>query len=171
MASGLYIDLSQFTKATEKLKLVEKKLLEKIDLSLSFDAVQMAGIASVKAPVDLGGLHTSIHAKKDIFLEKHITVNAYYAAFVEFGTGAHAAAYVGTLPATWQEFAAQFKGQSGGGDFDKFVSRLFEWVKSKGLRLQPKVTGQEDNFTRGVLRKDKKAKKQTIKQNHTFSES
>jgi hypothetical protein len=67
-------------------------------------------------------------------LEKHIKVNANYAAYVEFGTGKYAAEYVPSLPTTWQDFAAKYKGQSGGGDFFSFVMAILDWIEKKGIK-------------------------------------
>jgi hypothetical protein len=53
---------------------------------------------------------------------------------VEFGTGKYAAEYVPTLPTTWQDFAAKYKGQSGGGDFFSFVMAILDWIEKKGIK-------------------------------------
>jgi HK97 gp10 family phage protein len=61
-----------------------------------------------------------------------VTASAKYAAYVEFGTRKYAAAYVGTLPADWQTFAATFKGSTGG-TFEQFLLSIIAWVGRKGI--------------------------------------
>lgn len=133
MANALTIDISQFTKAVEKINKFGKIAADGVDDILNANAQDIVTKAKQLAPVDIGGMHTSISADNSKFLEKHITVNAFYAAFVEFGTGKYAAQYVSTLPATWQEYALQFKGQKGGGTLDDFIMKMIEWVKRKGI--------------------------------------
>lgn len=41
-------------------------------------------------------------------LKVSVVVAAFYAAYIEFGTGIYAAAYVPTLPQKWQEYARTF---------------------------------------------------------------
>jgi hypothetical protein len=91
-------------------------------------------MAKTLAPVDEGALRNAINFDFD---RKTMTVtlgvNVFYAAFVEFGTRKYAAKYVGSLPAEWQQFAAQYKGKRGGGTFDDLVMELVRWVKIKGI--------------------------------------
>lgn len=65
-----------------------------------------------------------------------VTVSAKYAAYVEFGTRKYAAAYVSSLPADWQTYAATFKGKSGG-TFKEFVKSLMAWGSRTG-KMDPK---------------------------------
>lgn len=64
-----------------------------------------------------------------------IAVAANYAPFLEFGTRGFAAAYVATLPANWQAYAATFRGKTGG-SMEDFIMRLVEWVRHKGIAAQ-----------------------------------
>lgn len=117
--------------------------------------------AKTSAPANEGYLRNSIHSSIVGMVSK-VTVTANYAAYLEFGTRKFAAKYVATLPQDWQTYAALFKG-SGGGTFDQFLQDLLQWVKAKGLRLNPKQFEQGDSFTTsGTLRQNRKAKKQTI---------
>lgn len=161
--SVLTLDLSQFDTLKDRLTNMSKELAEGVDASLYADAQDIATIAKGKAPVNFGGLRAAISTSNDKFLEKHVTVNAFYAAFTEFGTGAYAAAYVGTLPSTWQEYALKFKGQKGG-TFEEMIQNIFKWIKNKGLRLEPKQFEQGDTFRAGKLTKPKKPKKMTIEE-------
>jgi len=133
MANALTIDLSQFVKVQAQLKDLTKKVEQNIDDILNANAEEIATKAKQNAPVDMGGLHSAISADNSAFLEKHISVNAFYAAFIEFGTGKYAAQYVSSLPNTWQQYAQQFRGQNGGGSLDDFLDKMIEWVKRKGI--------------------------------------
>ena len=87
--------------------------------------------AQSRAPINEGRLRQSISS---IVGDLKITIvaNVDYAAYIEFGTKAFAAAYVGTLPAQWQQLAAEHKGGSGG-NFKEMVLRITEWIHHKGL--------------------------------------
>ncbi len=61
-----------------------------------------------------------------------VKVSAKYGAYIEFGTRKFAAAYVGTLPANWQTYAATFKGKTGG-TFEQFLLSIIGWVGRKGI--------------------------------------
>jgi HK97 gp10 family phage protein len=65
-----------------------------------------------------------------------VTASAKYAAYVEFGTRKYAAAYVSSLPADWQTYAATFKGNTGG-TFKQFVDSLIGWANRTG-KMDPK---------------------------------
>lgn len=83
------------------------------------------------APVNEGRLRESI-SSHTTDLQVSIAANVDYAAYLEFGTKAFAAAYVGSLPTEWKELANQFKGATGG-SFQQMVMRITEWVHHKGL--------------------------------------
>jgi hypothetical protein len=65
-----------------------------------------------------------------------VVASAKYAAYIEFGTRKFAAAYVGSLPADWQAYAATFKGSTGG-TFEQFVKSLMAWGSRTG-KMDPK---------------------------------
>ena len=87
--------------------------------------------AKQAAPVDEGNLRNSVFFKIGV---NGVTVGASadYAGYIEFGTRRFAAAYVSTLPAEWQQFAATMKGK-GEGTFEQFVESLVRWVRMKGI--------------------------------------
>jgi HK97 gp10 family phage protein len=91
------------------------------------NAIQLVSINSS----DEGLLKNSI---KPLYGNGSATVVAStkYAAYIEFGTRKYAAAYVGTLPADWQTFAATFKGKTGG-TFKEFLLSIIAWVGRKGI--------------------------------------
>lgn len=65
-----------------------------------------------------------------------VVASAKYAAYIEFGTRKYAAAYVSSLPADWQTYAATFKGSTGG-TFEQFVKSLMAWGTRTG-KMDPK---------------------------------
>jgi len=67
-----------------------------------------------------------------------VVATAKYAAYIEFGTRKYAAAYVSTLPADWQAYAATFKGKAGG-DYYDFLNAILDWVKRKGITARYSV--------------------------------
>ncbi len=117
--------------AIEKLLEKQDKVESIVNRELNSFAINTVNDAKRLAPVDEGYLRNSISYAKANF-KVTITVNADYAAYVEFGTKKFAAAYVAALPADWQTFAAQFKGK-GGESFQQFIVRLTQWVHRKGL--------------------------------------
>ncbi|CAB4148512.1 Bacteriophage HK97-gp10, putative tail-component [uncultured Caudovirales phage] len=67
-----------------------------------------------------------------------VVASAKYAAYIEFGTRKYAAAYVSTLPADWQAYAATFKGKAGG-DYYDFLNAILDWVQRKGITARYSV--------------------------------
>lgn len=132
MADGLYIDARQLQKGAKGFERLIKELPDRVSDVLNASALEIEAKAKRAAPADRGMLRQTISADTSKDLEKRITANAPYAAYVEFGTGKYAAQYVSTLPANYHAFAAQFKGKGGGG-FKEFVRLLTEWVKRKGI--------------------------------------
>lgn len=97
-------------------------------------ADEVSKTAKKLAPADEGRLRNAInpvHGNGN--LEASVVAATVYAAFMEFGTRKFAAAYVATLPADWQQYAATFKGQTGSGTFDDFIKAIMAWVKRKGI--------------------------------------
>ena len=134
MADALTIDVSSLLKGVEKLKTIPAVLTQRLDDVLTANVTDIQTEAKSRANVGVtGGLHNQIFVKHESPLIKHITVNAFYAPFIEFGTGKFAAQYVGSLPADWQAYAAQFKGKKGEGDFQDFYHNMIKWVMAKGI--------------------------------------
>jgi hypothetical protein len=95
------------------------------------------------APTNDGKLKGSIKGQafiKGDLVIADISVNVFYAAYLEFGTRKFAAAYVSKLPSDWQSFAAQYKGKAGG-TIDDLLMNLVEWVKSKGFAAYTTKSG------------------------------
>lgn len=131
--SGINIDFSDFTRAALDMGISIKKLEEGIDTALNTAALEIEATAKRLAPKDMGAISQGISANTNGRFQKEITVNTPYAAYAEFGTGKYAAAYASTLPADWKTYAAQFKGKTGGGNFDQFLERIYQWAKRKQI--------------------------------------
>lgn len=77
---------------------------------------------------DTGFLMGKISSFGEKEMEWSVTSQAAYSAFVEWGTG-----QLVSVPAEYQEYASQFKGQSTGGGFDQFFLAILDWVNRKGI--------------------------------------
>ncbi len=133
MADGLIIDVSQLGKRAQQFEQLITRFPKQVDDILNANAQEIVATAKRLAPADRGGIREGISAITSQQLNKHITSQAPYSAYMEFGTGKYAAQYVATLPATYQAYAAQFKGKAGGDSFVTFVFRMAEWIIRKGI--------------------------------------
>jgi hypothetical protein len=132
MADALYIDASGLKKGSASLKQLIAKFPDRISDVLQESSQAVAFKAKRNAPANEGLLGGSIAPDNSKQLEKRVTVNAPYAAYIEFGTGAYGAQYISTLPEQYQSFAQQFKGSTGK-SFKEFLRVLTEWVRLKGI--------------------------------------
>jgi HK97 gp10 family phage protein len=131
---------------------IQLKELPKVAKKELFEAYQDFAFATEieakqLAPVNDGKLRESIKGKvfiKDGIVIAEVTVDVFYAAYVEFGTRKFAAAHVSKLPADWQAFAAQYKGKAGG-TIDELLMNLVQWVKSKGFAAYTTKSGNRSN--------------------------
>lgn len=126
--SGFKIEVTgDIKKKMDKITAQVKQAVDDELYAFGFDTVAMA---KQLAPADEGILRNRIVMEKtELAVEISVAVN--YAAYLEFGTRSFAAIYVATLPPTWQEYAATFKG--GGGGFEDYFRNIFEWCKRKGI--------------------------------------
>lgn len=108
---------------------------------------------------DRGQLIGSLHFKVEN-LEVRLGAYVAHAAYLEFGTKGFAESYISSLPAEYADFAKQFK-NSGEGTFADLLKSIIGWVKRKGIKPEPRMYEQEDNYSFGKLRKGRK--RQTIK--------
>lgn len=144
-----------FKEQTRKIKDQVQNELNKFGLSTVNDAKRLAPVYESQLRQHI----TFVPRVKDSLIEVDIIAATNYAAYVEYGTGPMAAKYVATLPKDWQAFAKRYKGK-GGGSYDEFLMRIFNWVKKKKLTLNPKQYEQGDSYTKtGKLRKPRKRKK------------
>lgn len=142
MADGIRISIDTLALKQDMLKILPQ-IEARASKFLDKHAQAIATKAKDKASKfkDEGRLLGAISADSKLPLEKHITADTEYAAFIEFGTGKFAAQYVSTLPDTWQKYASQFKGQKGGGSFDEMVKRIAEWIGRKSIYADTALHG------------------------------
>lgn len=151
--SGFKIELKGFDEVIGQLD--GKKLESDISLVMGAFGQDVAREAKQLAPVDEGFLKNQIGSVTE-GLTTNIFCNADYAAYLEFGTRKFAAAYVSTLPPTWQAFAAQFKG-AGSGSFQEMVARITAWVKRKGIAAQITKSGKASKSKASISGQDEAA--------------
>jgi HK97 gp10 family phage protein len=113
MADGIYFSRQNavFNKLFKDLDKFKDDVINTLDAEMNASVQEMATMAKREAPVDQGLLRNSIIAEKDPDkkLSYNLKANARYAAYVEFGTGPAAEAYVPSLDPDWQEYAIDFK--------------------------------------------------------------
>lgn len=114
----------------KKMNEITQKVKQAVDDELSAFGFDTVAMAKQLAPADEGILRNRIvFERTELAVEISVAVN--YAAYLEFGTRGFAEIYVATLPTTWQEYAATFKG--GGGSFENYFQNIFDWCKRKGI--------------------------------------
>jgi HK97 gp10 family phage protein len=135
MSNAITINATELKNFTNTVfKGLEKELHDGLEGILFKNAQALVLQAKQRAPTDLGQLKNSISAPVNTAdLEFTVSVNAFYAAYVEFGTGRYASAYVASLPQDWASYAAQFRGKAGNEGFDKFVDRMRDWCRRHGI--------------------------------------
>ena len=134
MAGVLTVEVKGLKELQAKFGNASKLITDGIDKALTKGAMRIATNAKKRAPKDRGGLASSISADTSTYLDKRVGANVFYAAFIEFGTGKHAAQYVATLPADWKTYAATFKKSGDGGTFDDMVQEIYDWMKRVGMK-------------------------------------
>lgn len=111
-----------------RLKDLDVKSKEIVDDELTAGVLEMVKIAKRLAPVDEGLLRNSIGADTTKLFQKEFFVNAFYAAYREFGTGKKV-----KIPDGFQNMAARAKNLPKRGNATQFFYRLVQWVHRKGL--------------------------------------
>lgn len=96
---------------------------EAIAMQIEMDAKQMA-------PANFGKLRQSISRKKINPSNYRVTVNEYYGAYMEFGTGAKV-----KVPAEFQDMANSFRGQRQG-TYSQGLDSIKVWCRSKGIDVK-----------------------------------
>lgn len=115
--SSVISELRKFGKDAEKM----------IDAETEAIAFQIESDAKRLAPKNFGKLAQSISHSKPRPLNRIITVNELYGAYMEFGTGTKV-----KVPAEFSEMASSFKG-SRGGTFEQGLEAIKIWCIAKGI--------------------------------------
>lgn len=132
------VKIEGFDKMMAKLDKMSKDVHEEVQLELNdwadrtaLNAIQLVSIQSS----DEGYLKNSISPIRGPIggkLGAGVVASAPYAAYIEFGTRKFAAAYVGSLPTEWAQYAATFKGK-GKGTFKDLLNSIIAWCGRKGI--------------------------------------
>lgn len=115
--SSVISELQKFGKDVEKI----------IDAETEAIAFQIEGDAKKLAPKNFGKLAQSISHSKPKPLQRKVTVNELYGAYMEFGTGTKV-----NVPAEFKEMANSFKGQKTG-SFQQGLESIRVWCRAKGI--------------------------------------
>lgn len=104
------------------------KEVEKIvDAETEAIAFQIEGDAKKLAPKNFGKLAQSISHMKPKELQRKVTVNELYGAYMEFGTGTKV-----NVPDEFKDMAASFKGKRQG-SFKDGLEAIKVWCRAKGI--------------------------------------
>lgn len=143
---GFKLTISGIEETTKKLDF--GKYENKIQQSFDKFGFNVETEAKQLAPVDESRLKAAVFSKS-VPMGSEVGCTVDYAAYLEFGTRKFAAEYVASLPATWQELAATFKG-GGGGTFEQFVNVLTEWVMRKGFAAEVTKSGNKSKSASSI---------------------
>lgn len=146
--ASLSLKIDGLNTTLNKIRDLEKITQKEVVKELNTFGLKTVAEAKRLAPVDEGFLRNSIASEVTVSgneIKCEVSVNADYAAYVEFGTKKFAAAYVSSLPADWQTYAATFKGKGRGGSFNDFVLKLVKWVSKKQIGVTYSVSSRRKN--------------------------
>lgn len=121
------VKISGLESIVAKIQKKSDEMEKKVQAELKQFGIDARAEAVARAPVDESKLRGSINFKEER-LKVSLIVAVYYGAFIEFGTRKRT-----DIPAGWEQFAAQFKGAAGRGNYKDFVQAIYEWVKRKGI--------------------------------------
>jgi HK97 gp10 family phage protein len=121
------ISLSGMKELEGKLNNLTTSLKKDVNNEINASALTIQKEAKRLAPINFGKLRGSIALTRDGELTYTVAANASYAAYVEFGTGGKV-----SIPAGYESFASQFRGQKGGTYYD-FLLAILDWIKKKGI--------------------------------------
>lgn len=145
MAKAFTLDISAFKADINKaVKAYADKVEGIVDDELTGAVNEIATKAKQKAPKDQSHLSSSIHTDIDQRLQKEVDVDAFYAPYMEFGTGQKV-----KVPDEWATYASQFKGKQGNKGLDELLENLIEWVRRKGLAGTYSVKTQRRTGNKG----------------------
>jgi HK97 gp10 family phage protein len=114
-------------KIVSELRQVKKDVDKLIGFETEAIAIQIEGDAKKLAPKNFGKLAQSISHEKISEIQYKVTVNEYYGAYMEFGTGTKV-----QIPAEFSDIAKSFKGMKVG-SFEKGLEAIKVWCRSKGI--------------------------------------
>jgi len=113
-----------------KIKAFGEEAKKQIDNETKAIAFQIEGDAKQMAPANFGKLRQSISHSKISDGKYKVTVNEYYGAYMEFGTGTKV-----KVPAEFREMANSFRGQRQG-TYAQGLDSIKVWCRSKGIDVK-----------------------------------
>jgi hypothetical protein len=126
MAKGSIKGIDQVVK---ELRSYGKDIEKQIDAETQIIAMQISSDAKKLAPKNFGKLAQSISYEKIKESNYKVTVNEYYAPYMEFGTGTKV-----NVPSEFRDMAATFKGgKAGKGTYKQGLEAIRLWCKKKGI--------------------------------------
>jgi HK97 gp10 family phage protein len=126
MAKGIYIEVRGLKELEKKFGRFAKEAVQAVDMELHDAANEFANLAINAAPVDQGLLRQGISAKKVGKLEYETVSQAFYSAYLEWGTKSKV-----EVPADLQQYAQQFRGSAG--PKHDFFEMILAWVHRTGI--------------------------------------
>lgn len=121
------IKIKGLNETISKLKAFGKEAEKLIDFETESTAIDIERDAKQRSPKNFGKLQQSISHSKPKELQRKVTVNELYGAYMEFGTGKKV-----VVPAEFKEIANEFKGKKAG-TFEQGLESITIWMKSKGM--------------------------------------
>lgn len=110
-----------------QIRLFGKETEKMIDAETEAIAFQIETDAKKLAPKNFGKLAQSISRSKPRILQRKVTVNELYGAYMEFGTGTKV-----NVPAEFKDMATSFKGVKIG-TFKQGLEAIKVWCRAKGI--------------------------------------
>lgn len=132
MAKGLFIEVRGLRELEKKLGKFAPNLINAVDAELQEAANEYANLAIDAAPVDQGLLRQGIGSKKSGKLSYETYSQAFYYAYIEWGTKSKV-----QVPADLQSYAAQFRGT--GKPQHDFFEHILAWVHRVGITARYSV--------------------------------
>jgi Bacteriophage protein of unknown function (DUF646). len=123
MASGV----RGVNETIRKIKAFGADAIRQINAETEASAMQIEGDAKQRAPANFGKLRQSISRRKIKPSKWAVTVNEYYGAYMEFGTGTKV-----NVPNEFKDMANSFRGQRRG-NFRQGLESIKIWCRSKGI--------------------------------------
>lgn len=120
-----------FDKLSNRLQTVGKAMRDEVQAEVEASAMEFVALAKkdlASQGGDRGTLLKSISYKKETNYSYLVYANAFYAPFIEFGTKKKYKPYPGT-----EQFASEFRGMKGSGDWIDMLKNIYAWVKRKGI--------------------------------------
>jgi hypothetical protein len=110
----------------KELRAIGKDMEKQIDAQTAIIVMQVEGDAKKLAPKNFGDLAQSISRVKIKESNYKVTVNEFYGAYMEFGTGTKV-----RVPSEFKDMAASFKGKRG--NYEEGLKAIKLWCKHKGI--------------------------------------